>query len=353
MYLLILHHYLQNHHEFMQGLEITSDGQNPTDDSKIYGGIVVEGILNPQNYPLNPGDIGWTGLSGLAQGGQPSFAQVASGGSTNWNSGDTATYSTAAVMAQVTTTAQLMPWWSFRTNRSYAYFDANSWEASNLSVGDQVNADGGGNEYFPAGTTIQQIVDQSIYGRYLVYFSGNSNSNSSNGATQTFQKGGNESNSNFAYFLKTVWDSAGARSGTEIGDSSGNPTNQSDISMPSSSYVSNIEGPLLFGGHRRRRRRRREHGARRRGGRLPTYARRRRPVAAAGRVARGPDPESGARPPRFRTSERVVGPREGARRRVEARGVASIGPPRRRRRRGDRKFGRRARRRGAQKISGS
>ena len=231
----------------MQGLEITSDGQNPTDDSKIYGGIVVEGILNPQNYPLNPGDIGWTGLSGLAQGGQPSFAQVASGGSTNWNSGDTATYSTAAVMAQVTTTAQLMPWWSFRTNRSYAYFDANSWEASNLSVGDQVNADGGGNEYFPAGTTIQQIVDQSIYGRYLVYFSGNSNSNSSNGATQTFQKGGNESNSNFAFFLKSVWDSAGARSGTEIGDSSGNPTNQSDITMPSSSYVSNIEGPLLFG----------------------------------------------------------------------------------------------------------
>jgi hypothetical protein len=231
----------------MQGLEITSDGQNPTDDSKIYGGIVVEGILNPQNYPLNPGDIGWTGLSGLAQGGQPSFAQVASGGSVNWNSGDTATYSTAAVMAQVTTTAQLMPWWSFRTNRSYAYFDATSWEDSNLSVGDQVNADGGGNEYFPQGTTIQQIVDQSIYGRYLVYFSGNSNSNSSNGATQTFQKGGNESNSNFAFFLKTVWDSAGARSGTEIGDSSGNPTNQGDISMPSSSYVSNIEGPLLFG----------------------------------------------------------------------------------------------------------
>ena len=232
----------------MQGLEITSDGLDPDNsNAPIYGGIVVEGILNPQNYPLNPGDIGWTGLSGLAQGGQPSFAQVASGGSVNWNSGDTATYSTAAVMAQVTTTAQLMPWWSFRTNRSYAYFDANSWEASNLSVGDQVNADGGGNEYFPQGTTIQQIVDQSIYGRYLVYFSGNSNSNSSNGATQTFQKGGDLSNSNFAFFLKNVWDAAGARSGTEIGNAGGAPTNQSDITMPSSSYVSNIEGPLLFG----------------------------------------------------------------------------------------------------------
>ena len=231
----------------MQGLEITSDGQDPTDDSKIYGGIVIEGVLNPQNYPLNPNDIGWTGLSGLAQGGQPSFAQVASGGSTNWNSGDTATYSTAAVMAQVTTTAQLMPWWSFRTNRSYAYFDQTSWETANLEAGDQVNADGGGNEYFPAGTTIQQVVDQTIYGRYLVYFSGNSNSNSSNGATQTFQKGGNEANSSFVYFTKSVWDSAGAKPGTSLGDAGGAPTNQSDVTFPASSSVSNIEGPLLFG----------------------------------------------------------------------------------------------------------
>jgi hypothetical protein len=231
----------------MQGLEITSDGQDPTDDSKIYGGIVIEGVLNPQNYPLNPNDIGWTGLSGLAQGGQPSFAQVASGGSTNWNSGDTATYSTAAVMAQVTTTAQLMPWWSFRTNRSYAYFDQTSWETANLEAGDQVNADGGGNEYFPAGTTIQQVVDQTIYGRYLVYFSGNANSNSSNGATQTFQKGGNEANSSFVYFTKSVWDSAGAKPGTSLGDAGGAPTNQSDVTFPASSSVSNIEGPLLFG----------------------------------------------------------------------------------------------------------
>ena len=232
----------------MQGLEITSDGVDPTDNTNIVtGGIVVEGILNPQNYPLNPSDIGWSGLSGLAQGGQPSFAQVASGGSVNWNSGDTATYTTAAVMPQVTTTAQLMPWWSFRTNRSYAYFTADSWEAANLSVGDQVNADGGGNEYFPAGTTIQQVVDQSIYGRYLIYFSSNSTSNSSNSATQTFQKGGNLVNSSFAFFIKSVWDAAGAKSGTDIGDAGGAATNQSDVTMPASSYVSNIEGPLLFG----------------------------------------------------------------------------------------------------------
>ena len=231
----------------MQGLEITSDGQDPTDDSKIYGGIVIEGILNPQNYPLNPNDIGWTGLSGLAQGGQPSFAQVASGGSTNWNSGDTATYSTAAVMAQVTTTAQLMPWWSFRTNRNYAYFDQTSWENANLQVGDEVNADGGGNEYFPSGTTIQSIVDQTIYGRYLVYFTQRSNINSSNGATQTFQKGGDIQNSNYAFFTKAVWEASGAKAGTDLGDSGGAPTNQSDIVFAAGTAVSYIEGPFLFG----------------------------------------------------------------------------------------------------------
>ena len=232
----------------MQGLEITSDGVDPTNNANIItGGIVIEGILNPQNYPLNPSDIGWQGLSGLAQGGQPSFAQVASGASVNWNSGDTATYQTGAVMAQVTATAQLMPWWSFRTNRSYAYFNQSSWETANLQVGDEVNADGGGNEYFPAGTTIQQIVDQTIYGRYLVYFSQNSNSNSSNGATQTFQKGGDTVNSNVAFFTKSAWDTGGAKNGTEVGDSSGDPTNQNDITMPAGSYVSNIQGPLLFG----------------------------------------------------------------------------------------------------------
>ena len=48
----------------MQGLEVTSDGVDPQNsNAPITGGIVIEGILNPQNYPLNPNDIGWTGLS--------------------------------------------------------------------------------------------------------------------------------------------------------------------------------------------------------------------------------------------------------------------------------------------------
>ncbi len=67
------------------------------------GAIVVEGILNPRNYPTDPTKITWNGLSSSAAGGQPSFAQVALGGSINWG-GIPATTSTATVQGALTTT---------------------------------------------------------------------------------------------------------------------------------------------------------------------------------------------------------------------------------------------------------
>ena len=63
--------------------------------------IVIEGVLNPSNYPTNPANITWSGLSNAAAGGQPSFAQVASGGSVDW--GTTAVTTTATVQGQLTT----------------------------------------------------------------------------------------------------------------------------------------------------------------------------------------------------------------------------------------------------------
>lgn len=66
------------------------------------GAIVVEGILNPKNYPTNPANISWNGLSSEAAGGQPSFAQIALGGSVTW--GAAGTTSTATVAGATTTT---------------------------------------------------------------------------------------------------------------------------------------------------------------------------------------------------------------------------------------------------------
>jgi len=80
------------------GVNLTWAGATPNNA----GAIVVEGVLNPANYPTDPTKITWTGLSSSAAGGQPSFAQVASGGSVTW-SGNTST-TTATVQGAFTTT---------------------------------------------------------------------------------------------------------------------------------------------------------------------------------------------------------------------------------------------------------
>ena len=74
-----------------------------TSDTVAGGGaLVVEGILNPINYPTDPNLITWNTISGSAAGGQPSFAQIASGGSVTWVGG--ATTATATVQGAFTTT---------------------------------------------------------------------------------------------------------------------------------------------------------------------------------------------------------------------------------------------------------
>jgi hypothetical protein len=66
------------------------------------GAIVIEGVLNPSNYPIDPTKITWTGLNTSAAGGQPSFAQIAAGGSVTW-SGNAST-ATATIQGAFTTT---------------------------------------------------------------------------------------------------------------------------------------------------------------------------------------------------------------------------------------------------------
>ena len=87
----------------LSSIAITSDGSTGgASPETIVGGIVVEGILNPINYPTDPTLITWTGLSSQAAGGQPSFAQIAPGGSVTWGGGATTT--TATIQGAFTTT---------------------------------------------------------------------------------------------------------------------------------------------------------------------------------------------------------------------------------------------------------
>ena len=94
----------------------------------ITGGIVIEGILNPQNYPINPSDVGWTGLSSVAQGGQPSFAQVASGGSVKWTTGQAATTTTGTQISNLTATLDTG---IYRSNRRSNYLWVNATDYRN------------------------------------------------------------------------------------------------------------------------------------------------------------------------------------------------------------------------------
>ena len=89
--------------ELLNRAQLLLSGIAIASDSVVGGGaIVIEGVLNPQNYPTDPTKITWTGLASSAAGGQPSFAQIAAGGSVTW--GGNVYTTTATVQGAFTTT---------------------------------------------------------------------------------------------------------------------------------------------------------------------------------------------------------------------------------------------------------
>jgi hypothetical protein len=145
----------------LQSIAITSDALV----GGAIGGLVVEGVLNPQNYPTDPSTVQWTALNGVSQGGQPSFAQIAPGGNVNWASGASQTTATASTATGDT-----------RVRTNFLVFKQSSWDASQAKVGTEVQ------DYtrFPAGTRVTRVdgpanyVGGSAGNEYVVYFSQNS-----------------------------------------------------------------------------------------------------------------------------------------------------------------------------------
>ena len=186
----------------LDGVEITTD----VPAAGVNGQLVVQGVLNPQNYPIDPADIGWGDLKGPAQGGQPSFAQIAAGGSVNWNGGASQTTATADTQAQMTATAN--HWFNLGGNRNYAYFLEAQWEGKGLRVGMSVTSG-----QFPAGTVVTQIIDYNSY--YFVRFN-NRHTGISGGQAVDFALGGDLTGTNFLYMDQATWEASGAVSGTEV-----------------------------------------------------------------------------------------------------------------------------------------
>ena len=219
----------------LQGLELTSETST--------GSIIVEGVLNPKNYPANPNNITWVGLATEAQGGQPSFAQVASGGSVTWT--DDVSSTTANITAQAAITATAITNDSVRRNNNYLYmrYDGGSGTSDiGLLPGDTFVSSAGSSNV-PANTTVTSITAPYEYNgnqEVTIYLSANfTGSSIQTGETLTFRRGGNQNSANFGLFQKSSFDSSNAGISSSV-------TATSAGTLPSNTLISAIQ-LLTFG----------------------------------------------------------------------------------------------------------
>ncbi len=217
----------------LNGIEITADTGT--------GGIVVEGVLNPQNYPLNPSDISWTGLQGAAQGGQPSFAQIAPGGSVNWNGGGTQTTSAATTLTFPTGTINAAPVFSGRSvsngdNRIFiTQANYNTYVSQGLATGDRISGTG-----IQANATINNITffgNISGTNYYQITMSLSANQNVSGASNLTVTKFYTTQTTSTVFFQQSSWETTTAKAGTEV----------SDTLFPAGTFVSSATALTYFG----------------------------------------------------------------------------------------------------------
>ena len=188
----------------LQGIEVTSDAGT--------GGIVVEGILNPKNYPTNPANVAWVGLSTEAQGGQPSFAQVAAGSSVQWTTGAISTTATLTHESLLTGTAITNDDSGRRSNYLYMRYDGgNGTSDIGLQVGDTVYTNVTENDTFPSGTTVTYINGPYVFNGNLeveVGLSQRPNQETNEGDTIQFRRGGDFDKTNVIFATSTSFNAA-------------------------------------------------------------------------------------------------------------------------------------------------
>ena len=199
----------------LQAIEITSDTGA--------GGIVVEGVLNPQNYPTDPALITWSSLSGSAQGGQPSFTQVAAGGSVTWATSATTT-ATATTQAAMTGTliARAVGFGGGRSINSGSNFfyvrdtDYNSYISQGLTTSLGITGTG-----IPANTVITGFSGAFNVGgtnHRQVFMNQNANANVTGDSSITVTQVFRTTATSTIFFQRPSWESSTARAGTEVSD---------------------------------------------------------------------------------------------------------------------------------------
>ena len=204
----------------LQSLEITSDGYNGS-NAQYTGGIVVEGVLNPQNYPTNVSDVTWTGLQSSGAGGLPSFSQVASGGGIVWAGGasQTTTAITTAAAPTGSLTIELVPGSSNSVinGSPFIYITATNYAtytAQGLQTGQGIS---GSN--IQSGTVINGIFFWGNYSGtnyYYIQLSKNPNGSTAGATTLTATNSYPVTKTSLIYFQKTSWEATNATNGTEV-----------------------------------------------------------------------------------------------------------------------------------------
>ena len=207
----------------LNGIDVTSDSGT--------GGIVVEGILNPQNYPTDPNLISWNGLSSSASGGQPSFAQIALGGSVTWNGTGPSTTATLTTQSSLTTSVSTAAVYSNSGSLSNSgpnggFIGKNLFYISTanyativttqgVAAGDKISGTG-----IPSNTIIQAIATTttSIGGvnYYAIQMSQNFSATTSGSITITITRSMNTSSTSVWYYTSASWVASGAGAGTSI-----------------------------------------------------------------------------------------------------------------------------------------
>lgn len=193
------------------------------------GNLVIEGVLNPRNYPANPSNIIWTGLSSSGAGGQPSFAQIALGGSINWGGAPltTATASVAGLVQASVSTPALSGGLagtyanSFRIDRNTFIITNTQYDASGLQIGDiLINA-----TYLAGNRSITNVQRTALTISTVAYtvitMNSNASANSPNNnaisvTTQIPQTAASYPSTNYLFFTNATWNSSGASIGTRV-----------------------------------------------------------------------------------------------------------------------------------------
>ena len=156
-------------------------------------------------------------MSGLAQGGQPSFAQIAPGGGINWNSGAQSVTASATSQASIGVNVT-----QYRFNTSNAIRITINQLQSNFGTQDPNYILGlplSGNGKLQTGTTFSSFFGpffDGVNNYYGFRLSQNATSNINVGETVTVNKTFKAAPTNNIYFQKASWEASGATIGTEV-----------------------------------------------------------------------------------------------------------------------------------------